>query len=319
MAESVGKGDQARKTDGKQWWAVVCHCRSIINIPHSANFVTVTLFHPMSRLLATIPILLSDSLGDDLQLHQFPLLSRPLEVPPSARLAGKKITSRRKNDAGRMEIRLPLDLRQDIWNKERGLELGDARAQDDNPAIPAQQQPGEENRLTHLRLRSELVPDRAASSYMIGVLHENVLHLHPVSEIHQFKPSLTYLDVLSRPTRRKASDSDDSEDDGPPPDPDEPVPAPAPKAKKEKGKEVEAKEITVSAKKADDANLQGGLSTMRREMLLGMRKEQEEAWVDYDFSAVDVRLSSPSHIVCSSIPVYRISRYATINPGKHGN
>jgi DNA-directed RNA polymerase-3 subunit RPC5 len=155
---------------------------------------------------------------------------------------------------------------------------------------------------------------------MIGVLHEDVLHLHPVSEIHQFKPSLTYLDVLSRPTRRKASDSDDSEDDGPPPDPDEPAPAPTPKAKKEKGKEVEAKEITVSAKKIDDANLQGGLSTMRREMLLGMRKEQEEAWVDYDFSAVDVGLPSSSpHIIRSSIPVYRISRYTTINPGKHRN
>lgn len=249
---------------------------------------------PQDKLLATIPIVLQNSLEDKVQLHQFPLLSRPLEAPPSARLAGKKITARRKNDAGRMEIHLPLDLRQDVWNKERGLELGNARAQDDNANTLDQQQQSEESRLTHLRLRSERVPDRATSSYMIGVLHDNVLHLHPISEIHQFKPSLTYLDVLSRPTRRKTSDSDDSDDDdGPPPDPDEPPPAPAPKPKKEKGKEVEAKEITVSAKKVDDANLQGGLSTMRREMLLGMRKEQEEAWVDYEFSAVDV---SPSFL-----------------------
>jgi DNA-directed RNA polymerase-3 subunit RPC5 len=238
------------------------------------------------RLLASIPIVLSNSLGSNLHLHQFPLLSRPLEVPPSAQLSGKKITARRKNEAGRMEIHLPLDLRQDIWNKERGHELGAARAQDDNS-----EQQAEEARLTQLRLRSETVPDRGASSYMIGILHDDVIRLHPLSEIHQFKPSLTYLDVLSRPSRRKPGDSDeDEEDDGPPPDPDEAPPAPAPKPKKGKAKEGEAKEITVTAKKIDDTNLQGGLSTMRREMLIGMRKEQEEAWVDYDFSAADVSI-----------------------------
>src|ERR1700749_4106987 len=89
------------------------------------------------RILATVPIVLSNALENNLHLHQFPLMSRPLDPPPSAKLAGKKISARRKNNAGRMEIHVPLDLRQDIWNKERGQELGDARAQDDN--IPAEQ------------------------------------------------------------------------------------------------------------------------------------------------------------------------------------
>jgi DNA-directed RNA polymerase III subunit RPC5 len=236
-------------------------------------------------LIASIPIILSNN---SLHLHQFPLLARPLHAPPSARLAGKKITSRRKDEAGRMEIHLPLDLRQEVWNKERGLELGNARAQGDSVGQQEQDQ-DQEHRLTHLRLRSEQVADRSTNSYMIGILHDDVLHLHPISEIHQFKPSLTYLDVLSRPSRRKVSDSDDEdEDDGPPPDPDEVPPSPVRKTKKDKGKETEAKEVTITAKKVDDANLQGGLSTMRREMLLGMRKEQEEPWVDYDYSDIDV-------------------------------
>lgn len=106
------------------------------------------------------------------------------------------------------------------------------------------------------------------------------LHLHPVSETHQLRPTLTYLDVDSRKKRRGGDDSDS--DDGPPLDPDEPPPAPAPK--KDKKSTGDVREIQVAARRAggDDKPMQGGLSQARREMLMILRAEEEETWQDLD-------------------------------------
>lgn len=130
-------------------------------------------------------------------------------------------------------------------------------------------------------------------------LHENEqanivlgeLHLHPVSETHQFRPTLTYLDFLSQKNRRRGGMGSDSDsDDGPPPDPDDPTPvAPTKKEKKASG---EAKEVQVSARKADDKGgmqpFQGGLSTVRREMLQAIRAEEDESWEDLHYNDVAV-------------------------------
>lgn len=101
------------------------------------------------------------------------------------------------------------------------------------------------------------------------------------------------MDVLTRKTRRRAgADSDEDSDDGPPPDPDEPAPAPAPK--KEKKPTGEAKEVQVSVRKTvDDKSMQlgGGLTAMRREMLMQIRAEEDERWDDYEFCDGEVRWS----------------------------
>lgn len=130
------------------------------------------------------------------------------------------------------------------------------------------------------------------------------LHLHPVSEMHQLRPSLTYLDVLSRKNKRRTGGGGGSEsdtDDGPPPDPDEPVPPP-PSIKKEKKVTGEAREVQVSARKASDDKggvqpLQGGLSTVRREMLLAIRAEEDEPWEDLDFCDWEVGIGEISEVV----------------------
>lgn len=117
------------------------------------------------------------------------------------------------------------------------------------------------------------------------------LHLHPVSETHQLRPTLTYLDVLSRKSKRKGAESDEESDDGPPPDPDEPAPAPPPK--KEKKPVGDAKDVQVSVRKAEDKSgmaPQGGLSTVRREMLATIRAEEDEAWQDYEFHGAEVSI-----------------------------
>src|ERR1700730_8246464 len=61
------------------------------------------------------------------------------------------------------------------------------------------------------------------------------LHLHPISETHPLRPTLTYLDALSRKSRRRFGVGSGSDsDDGPPPDPDEPAPTSASPPKQDK-------------------------------------------------------------------------------------
>jgi DNA-directed RNA polymerase-3 subunit RPC5 len=112
--------------------------------------------------------------------------------------------------------------------------------------------------------------------------------------MHQLRPTLTYLDALSRKNKRRTggTGSDSDSDDGPPPDPDDPAPRP-PSPKKEKKSAGEPREVQVSARKSSDDKggmqpLQGGLSTVRREILLAIRTENEEAWEDLEFCDVEV-------------------------------
>lgn len=125
------------------------------------------------------------------------------------------------------------------------------------------------------------------------------MHLHPISETHQFRPTLTYLDVLSRksrPSRAGAGDGDFDSDDGPPPDPDDPTPAPA-VVKKEK-KPTDSKEVQVTAKKTSEdktgtQHFQGGLSQVRREMLTMIRDEAEEPWEELEYCDGEVTFIYP--------------------------
>jgi DNA-directed RNA polymerase-3 subunit RPC5 len=140
------------------------------------------------------------------------------------------------------------------------------------------------------------------------------LHLHPISEMHQLRPSLTYLDVLSRKNKRSrgGGESDSESDDGPPPDPDEATAAPPKKEKKSTG---EVKEVHVTARKADDSGAlgQGGMSAVRREMLHIIRAEEEDKWENFAFCDVTVCLSlsccttsiTPSSLKIDRTVIYR--------------
>ena len=124
------------------------------------------------RLVSVIPVHFSNALHPNIQLHQFPLLTRPLEVPPSASASGKRIRARRKSKAKRLEVHIPVDTRPEVWNAERSKELGSARVEDDkekNQELPkVKQREGDEARLSEVRLRSEEVPQ--IGSYVLGIL-----------------------------------------------------------------------------------------------------------------------------------------------------
>jgi len=238
------------------------------------------------ELVAVLPVHFTNSLVPNVQLHQFPLLNRPLQVPPSAQLSGKRITARIKPEIRRMELHIPADMRLEVWSNDRARDLGAAQIEDDTEKKQEKKKlkEGEEPRLSEIRLQSEQIPQRGAQ--MLGIIRNGKLNLHPISEAHQFRPTLTYLDILSRRSRRsRQGESDSDSDDGPPPDPDEPVPIET--VKKEKKATGPGKEVQVSARKTDEkggASALGGLSAVRRDMLRAIRVEEEEEWDDLQFS-----------------------------------
>ncbi|PFH54609.1 hypothetical protein AMATHDRAFT_134295 [Amanita thiersii Skay4041] len=234
------------------------------------------------ELIAVLPVHLSNSLAPDIQLHQFPLLTRPLQVPPSAAASGKQISAKIKPNTRRLEIHIPSDTRPDVWNAQRARELGTAQLEDD--LEKNQEQKGRETqepRLSEMRLRSEEILQNG--THMLGVIRDGRLHLHTISELHQFRPTLTYLDVQSQRSRRsrKGMESGSESDDGPPPDPDD-VPT-VPITKERDKKPAEMREIHVSTRKVDDKGTTIGLSSVRREMLQMIRAEEDEEWQAYEF------------------------------------
>jgi DNA-directed RNA polymerase-3 subunit RPC5 len=130
-------------------------------------------------LEATIPVHLANTLIPNVHIHQFPLLNRPLQVPPSAALSGKRITARLKPQARRFEIHVPVDTRPEVWNAEKAQEFGSGRLMDDkekNQDIGrVKLREGEEPRLSEVRLRSEQIPQTCA--YMLGVVRNGALPL----------------------------------------------------------------------------------------------------------------------------------------------
>lgn len=129
------------------------------------------------RLVSVLPIHFSNALTPNVHIHQFPLLTRPLQVPPSAAASGKRIKARLKHGVRRLEVHIPVDTRPEVWNGERSRELGSARVEDDKEKnqelSKLKQREGEEARLSEVRLRSEPIPHMGA--YVLGVVRNGQL------------------------------------------------------------------------------------------------------------------------------------------------
>ena len=123
------------------------------------------------RIVSVLPVHLSNNLAPNLQLYQFPLLNRSLEVPPSAATSGKRIRARLKPTARRLEVHVPVDHRPEVWNAEKSKELGAGRLDDDKEKAQVgggKLKEGEDPRLSEVRYRSEEVPHVGA--YLLGVV-----------------------------------------------------------------------------------------------------------------------------------------------------
>jgi DNA-directed RNA polymerase-3 subunit RPC5 len=129
------------------------------------------------ELVSVLPIHYANALLHNVQLLQYPLLTRPLEVPPSAAASGKRIKARIKPGVRRIEVHVPADTRPEVWNKERALDLGTARLEDDKEknqetisAGKLKQEDGDRSRLSEVRLRSEEIPQIGV--YMLGIVRD---------------------------------------------------------------------------------------------------------------------------------------------------
>jgi|SRR5882672_7873330 len=123
------------------------------------------------RIVSVLPVCLSNNLAPNLHLHQFPLLNRSLEIPPSAETSGKRIRARLKPTSRRLEVHVPVDSRPEVWSVEKSKELGAGRLEDDkekNQVSGGKLKEGEEPRLSEVRYRSEEIPH--VGSYMLGVV-----------------------------------------------------------------------------------------------------------------------------------------------------
>jgi DNA-directed RNA polymerase-3 subunit RPC5 len=128
------------------------------------------------EVVGVMPIHYTNSLAPDVAVLQFPLLTRPLEVPPSAAASGKRIRARIKPNVRKLEVHVPADIRPEVWNRERAAILGAARLGDDeekNQESKIKQREGEQPRLSEVRLSSEEIP--RAGTYMIGVVRNGML------------------------------------------------------------------------------------------------------------------------------------------------
>lgn len=123
------------------------------------------------EIVSVLPIHYSDALVPSVQIHQFPLLSRPLQAPPSAASSGKRITARYKSQSKRLEIHVPVDTRPEVYNADKAKTLGGGRVEDDrekNQERPLRND--EEPRLSEVRLRSEEIPARGV--HILGIVRD---------------------------------------------------------------------------------------------------------------------------------------------------
>ncbi|CED84553.1 RNA Polymerase C (III) 37 kDa subunit [Phaffia rhodozyma] len=233
-----------------------------------------------------IPVYLSHALGKNLHLFQFPVTDN-VEVPERAAEKGWKISARWKPNAKRFEMEIPLDTRQEVYDRERGEELGEgarllfekelavaaARAnagsslsgskkkkKEDREREAMASREGPKKSLQHIKLRSQLVPDQ--TSYMAGCMKDGALYLHPITHQFQLRPALDYLDALdeqAKEERRKerAMDDSDSEDEK---------------------KEQAGKAVAVVVKRVTEDGKAVGSGYGGGNIFHAMREEEEEPW-----------------------------------------
>lgn len=165
------------------------------------------------EVVGVMPIHYTNTLVPDISILQYPLLTRPLEVPPSAVASGKRIKARIKPHVLKLEVHVPADTRPDVWNMERAVILGAARLEDDeekNQESKMKHKEGEQPRLSDVRLSSEEIP--RTGTYMMGVIRNGMPSLTVVLIV--LKEILRK--VVSAPYHQGTSATSDTDLYGPP-------------------------------------------------------------------------------------------------------
>ena len=129
------------------------------------------------ELIASLPIHFSHALSPNLHIHQFQLVTRSLEVPPTAAQAGKTIRARYKPSNGRYEIHIPNDVRPDVWNAPNGQRYGAARYDEDKDDAAMHSTKFQEKEMQDMRLNDTRLLSRQSEhvgEYVLGVVHDGM-------------------------------------------------------------------------------------------------------------------------------------------------
>ena len=159
------------------------------------------------EVVSVLPIHFSDALAPNIHIHQFPLLTRSLQEPPTALLSGKRITARIKPQNRRLEIHVPVDTRPEVCNHQKSKELGAARADDDREKNQDKKEKREdEPRLSETRLKSEEITHKGVQ--VLGIVRDGEFDCYVVDDLTHvlrqttsasYKPNAsisTYVDLL---------------------------------------------------------------------------------------------------------------------------
>lgn len=145
------------------------------------------------EVLATLPIYMSPALFPTLNLFQYPLRTDTLAPPEYAQARNKLITTRVKENVGRVEVELPVDEDLNYWRRERAEELGFVRDmnEDDSGVVGGygfggrgdkekDKGKGKKKDKSHwgekMRLRSEPIPNE--TGYYTGVVQDGKLSVY---------------------------------------------------------------------------------------------------------------------------------------------
>ncbi|CAO3610449.1 unnamed protein product [Cunninghamella echinulata] len=136
------------------------------------------------EIVAEFPVYLSTQLCNDIQIFQYPMRNapfRPRQGPVGARVKPK---------AKMVQLDLPLDTQSRYYNTERGEEF--SMGTHDKVIKTAYDK--QDELLDKLTLTSTYVPTQ--TNYLVGVLHNDELHVTPVKNIIQMRPGFNYLDKI---------------------------------------------------------------------------------------------------------------------------
>ncbi|KAM3584543.1 hypothetical protein VKS41_003352 [Umbelopsis sp. WA50703] len=156
----------------------------------TSNSVNVT--EEEDELVQEIPVYLSTKLAQNLYLFQYPLRQLPFtpETGPCA--------ARIKPKSNMLEVDIPLDTRAPTYDKARGDDLAAAVSGEKFKTIYDQDEsdysgrPQTRTLLDKQTLGSTLIPSK--TKYLVGVLRDKELHVTPLTNTVQLRPTLSYID-----------------------------------------------------------------------------------------------------------------------------
>ena len=127
------------------------------------------------NIIASIPVYLARSVQRDssLQVFQYPNYAyrRPLPVPESAAQRGETESARWRKNANWVEVDLPLDIRQGVYNADKGETMGANIADSKGPKAKKEDSARTDpKRLDKVKLTSNHIPN--STRYLIGVIRD---------------------------------------------------------------------------------------------------------------------------------------------------